>query len=167
MDFKSIMKNLLIILLAIVFSSCNPFISKDLRRKNKCNRKLERVIRKCPELLKQDTAVILYDTIIITPSYKVDTVVSLQFDTITIIKDKLRLKLIRISDTLLVDAECIPDTIRIKQYIKVPCNTVSNIELSVWDKIMNGIGRFWWWIIAAIILFILYKLAGKFLNNIF
>ena len=49
------MKNILILLLALSFISCNPFISKELRRKNKANRKLERLTNKFPELLTQDT----------------------------------------------------------------------------------------------------------------
>lgn len=59
------MKNLhkILIFLAILsIVACNPFISKELRHKKKCNRKTERLIRKCPELLKPDTII---DTVIV------------------------------------------------------------------------------------------------------
>jgi DNA primase catalytic subunit len=160
------MKNLIIILLAISFISCNPFISKELRRKNKANRKLEKVINKFPELLKKDTAVVVYDTIIITESSKLDTVVSLDFDTITLIKDKLRLKLIKTTDTLIIDAECLPDTIRIKEFIKVPFNKVQKVELTTYEKIVNNFKPFFWWFILAIILYIAYKILSNFFPKI-
>ena len=51
------MKNITTILLLLIvgLSSCNPLISKELRKKNRCNRKLERVVSKCPDLVKTDT----------------------------------------------------------------------------------------------------------------
>lgn len=156
------MKYFIIILLSFLFASCNPFISKDLRRKNKCNRKLERVVRKCPELLKMDTTIAIYDTTIITQGSKVDTIVSIDFDTITLFKDKLRLKLIRTRDTLLIDGECIPDTIRIKEFIKVPYDSVSTIELSTSEKIINFLSRFWWWGIVIVLVFLIGRAIKKY-----
>ena len=161
MDFKSSMKNLIIILLALSFISCNHLINKDLRRKNKCNRKFEKVINKCPELLIQDTTIAVYDTTIITQGSKADTVVSFDFDTITLFKDKLRLKLIRTRDTLIIDGECLPDTIRIKEYIKVPHSKASMIKLSFWENIMNGAKDFWWIVVLFISIFLLYKYIKK------
>lgn len=52
----------ILILLTIVLIACNPFISKDLRYKKKCNCKLENLTRKCPDLLKPDTII---DTVIV------------------------------------------------------------------------------------------------------
>ena len=69
------MKQLLIILLAFSFISCNPFVSKELRRKKKCNRKLERVVKRCPELLKPDTII---DTVeVIIPEVKIDSFIQI------------------------------------------------------------------------------------------
>lgn len=158
------MRYITIILSLLILSSCNPFITKELRRKNKCNRKLKRVVDKCPELLKQDTAVYVYDTTIITRNSKADTIVSLNFDTITLEKDKLRLKLIKTTDTLIINAECLPDTIRIKEYIKVPFEKVQPIELTTYEKIVNGFKPFFWWIVFIIIAIILYKSVVKFLK---
>ena len=158
------MRYITIILSLLILSSCNPFITKELRRKNKCNRKLKRVVDKCPELLKQDTAVYVYDTTIITRNSKADTIFSLNFDTITLEKDKLRLKLIKTTDTLIINAECLPDTIRIKEYIKVPFEKVQPIELTTYEKIVNGFKPFFWWIVFIIIAIILYKSVVKFLK---
>jgi len=157
------MKNLLILLLCISFVGCNPFISKELRIKKRANRKLERLVKKYPELLKQDTASIIYDTTIITSNPIIDTAISLQFDTITLEKDKLRLKLIKTTDTLLIDAECLPDTIRIKEFIKVPFNKVSTIELTTIEKVSNFISKFWWWCFIFLVLIVGGRITYKFL----
>ena len=173
-DFEKhfVMKNILIITLAIIFTSCNPFISKDLRRKNKCNRKVERELNRhkkkvakiavnCPEIIKENIAVKVYDTTIITINSKIDTVVSFDFDTITLFKDKLRLKLIRTRDTLIIDGECLPDTIRIIERIEIPYSSNSKIKLNIFEKTMNAIKPFFWWILGLIALFVAYRVFIK------
>ena len=85
------MKNLLIILtLAVMASSCNPLISKDLRRKNKCNRKVERELKRhkkkiakiaidCPEIMHSDT---IRDTIeVFIPEVRLDSFLIIEKDT--------------------------------------------------------------------------------------
>jgi hypothetical protein len=109
-----------------------------------------------------DTTIAIYDTTIITQGSKVDTIVSIDFDTITLFKDKLRLKLIRTRDTLLIDGECIPDTIRIKEFIKVPYDSVSTIELSTSEKIINFLSRFWWWGIVIVLVFLIGRAIKKY-----
>ena len=149
------MKNILLIFLCISFSSCNPFISKDLRVKNRGNRKLERLVKKYPGLIKKDTATVIYDTTIITPNARIDTLLSYDFDTVTLFKDKLRLKLIRVNDTLLIDAECLPDTIRIKEFIKVPFETISKSKLTPLEQAANFASKFYMWGIFILILFLI------------
>ena len=155
------MNKVLPILLCIVFISCNPFISKDLRLKNRANRKLERLVNKYPNLLKQDTATTLYDTTIITANSKLDTVISYDFDTITLFKDKLRLKLIKTTDTLIVDAECLPDTIRVKEFIRVPFNKVAPIELTIVEELTTIILKWFWQIVLIIGSFIVIRAFYK------
>jgi len=155
------MKNFVLILLCISFISCNPFISKDLRRKNRANRKLERLTTKFPNLLKKDTAIISYDTTIITPNSKADTVFTYDFDTITLFKDKLRLELIKINDTLIVDAECLPDTIRIKEFIQVPFNKVSKIKLTQFERFSNLLGKYVWQILLILAILLGFRLIYK------
>lgn len=159
------MRKIILILLAILFTSCNPFTTKELRRKNRANRKLEKVVSKYPELLKKDTASVVYDTLIITKPSKLDTILSFNFDTITLEKDKLRLKLIRTTDTLIVNAECLPDTIRIETVVEVPFNKVQSVELTIYEKIVNGFKPFFWWFIFIIVVVIAYKSVSKFLSK--
>lgn len=157
------MNKIIILIIIASITSCNPFISKDLRRKNRANRKLERLTTKFPSLLSKDTASVLYDTIIISPNTKVDTVLSYDFDTITLFKDKLRLKLIKINDTLIVDAECLPDTIRINTIVKVPFNKISTIKLTLIEQITNTIGKWFWKIILLLAFLVGIRLVYKFL----
>ena len=142
-------------------TSCNPFISKDLRKKNRANKRLERLTTKFPSLLSKDTASILYDTIITTPHTKVDTVLSYNFDTVTLYKDKLRLKLIKINDTLIIDAECLPDTIKINTIVKVPFNKISTIRLTLIEQITNTLAKWFWKIILLLAVLVGIRLVYK------
>jgi len=155
------MNKIIILIIIASITSCNPFISKDLRRKNRANRKLERLTTKFPSLLSKDTASVLYDTIIISANTKVDTVLSYDFDTVTLYKDKLRLKLIKINDTLIVDAECLPDTIRINTIVKVPFNKISTIKLTLIEQITNTIGKWFWKIILLLAFLVGIRLVYK------
>lgn len=67
----------------MLFTSCNPFVSKELRRKNRCNNKLENkmasLIKKCPNLLKTDTITEIIEVPV--PEIKIDTVFQVYIDT--------------------------------------------------------------------------------------
>jgi len=80
---------------------------------------LKRAIAKDPAIV-QNQAVKL-DTVIITEIKAVrDTFVLERVDTITLQKNGVRIELKRSYDTVMVDAECLPDTIRIEKEIFVP-----------------------------------------------
>ncbi len=117
------MKNLIIILLAFSFFSCNPFISKDLRIKNRCNRKLERADKRfkkkvgkvaliCPSIISKDT---IRDTVTITiPEVRIDSFLVLERDTAEI--DSL-VKLIKNKKTREIIREYITNYIPIKDTV--------------------------------------------------
>ena len=175
------MKKFVIILLAISFVSCNPFISKELRRKKKCNRKLERVIDKCPELLNQDTII---DTIeVFIPEVKIDSFFVIEKDSneidslVNLIRNKKTREIIRqyiykyvpLKDTIIQLA----DGYTIKYYsadgnihysIEKPSQTlkienetiidiIKPVELTTMEKILDFLSRFWWWIVIGLIVF--------------
>lgn len=71
------MKKLTFILTILILSSCNPFISKDVRKDKRANRKLERLVKKFPDLLKKDT--ILVDVEV--PKIEIDSVIIVERDT--------------------------------------------------------------------------------------
>ena len=81
---------------------------------------LKRAIQKDPTII-QPEIVQVVDTVIITPSERVETTfVALPIDTITIEKERLRIKIRRIHDTLRVEGECRSDTITITETIELP-----------------------------------------------
>lgn len=151
------MNKIILILLSIFLIGCNPFISKELRRKNKCNRKLERVTKKCPELLNKDTLVVNVDTTIVTKEVRVDTLVSTKHDTIEIAKDKFRVRIVNLIDTLLVEGGCDADTIIVTKTIRVPYNVVKPIELTPFENFTNGMKPYWWLLIVILAIYIAYK----------
>ena len=196
-------KLIIILLSSIILIGCSPFINKDLRRKNKCNRKLDRVVRKCPELLKTDTiekvivveipAIEIRDSIQIVPdTLGVDSIFNSYKTSFldSIGQLKLRNTVIKYiqsnpctSDTLIkkvgrftvkawfsnghmqIDVGAPKRKIRKNIPIEVP--VVKNIELTIWEQLMNALSKIWWWIIGVVVLFILYKLFRKSLSSFF
>ena len=179
------MKNLLILFLAISFISCNPFISKELRRKKKCNKKLERVVNKCPELLQNDT---IRDTVsIIVPEVRIDSFIVIQKDTneidslVNLIQDKEVRKVIKkyiteyipFKDTIkqIIDGytfrfyinggnihyEVDKPSQRVKMETEVIIPVVKPVELTLVEQFLDFFSRFWWWFIIGLIVFIVIR----------
>ena len=154
------MKKYILILIAGLFlTSCNPFMTKDLRRKNRANRKLERLISKYPQLKAKDTLVVKLDTVIITDSVVVSQSFSLKFDTVEIVKENFRLKLIKTTDTLIVEGGCMSDTIYVNKEIIVPFETIQKIELTP----LEILSKFYKWVIGLFILFLAFLIVKKYL----
>jgi hypothetical protein len=132
--------------LIVLLFSCSP------------QKRLNRLIKKHPELVKIDTIVVrdtIRDTVNITTNLtRVDTIFSFNqvFDTITITKDNLTVRYYHdtVHDKVYISGEC--DTIwvevpfeKIVEY-KVPCNTASVEENIKW----------WYWVL----LLLLFLIAG-------
>ena len=80
---------------------------------------LNRAIAKDPTIL--DSVVLKVDTTIITQIQEVrDTLILREIDTITLERNGVRIDLRRVYDTIEVDVQCPPDTIRIQKEIRVP-----------------------------------------------
>ena len=80
---------------------------------------LKRAIAKDPSIVKP-TAV-RFDTIVVTKERKfTDTIVMNDVDTITIERDRVRVRLVRSYDTLMVEGTCLPDTIKIDVIREIP-----------------------------------------------
>ena len=61
------------------------------------------------------------DTTIITQNKALrDTLILQRIDTITLERNAVRVRLKRSYDTITIEAECLPDTIRIEKVVKVP-----------------------------------------------
>ena len=80
---------------------------------------LSRAIAKDPTIL--DSVALKVDTMVITQKEVVrDTLLLERIDTLTLERNGVRIDLRRFYDTIEVDVECPPDTIRISKEIKVP-----------------------------------------------
>jgi len=92
------MKWYILILTSFILSSCSA------------QWHLKKAVKKDPSVLQKDTVTVV-DTIVTPPVALTDTVVLHQTDTITIQKDRLKVKIMRSFDTIRVDAVCDTDTI--------------------------------------------------------
>lgn len=168
------MKHIILILLSIALISCNPFISKDVRKAKRCNKKLERLTENCPDLLKVDTIEVKVPELVIEKEFviKLDTVkidsFIIQLDTIVKQKDKIRfvtdfIKQNYTLDTLVVDSlynlsisiknGVLSFNVKVKeQTIKVEDKIVAPIELSWYDKLLIYATKYWWWLLLIIAL---------------
>tara|TARA_Y100000114_G_scaffold60120_3_gene55110 strand:- start:903 stop:1319 length:417 start_codon:yes stop_codon:yes gene_type:complete len=112
---------------------------------------LKRAIKKDPSILTVDTIAVV-DTIVTAPVLVRDTITLKKQDTITITKDKLKVKLIRSYDTIQVDAVCESDTI--VRVIEVP---TPSIVLKDSDKWYNKVYKFSFWFLLLLLSFLFVK----------
>ena len=116
------MKYLIIFLFAL--AACTP------------QRRFDRLVKKHPYLLTSDTLIVkdtIRDTIRITvPEVEIDTVVDAYklYDTITLYKDRIKVKVWRVKDKVYINGKC--DTI----YIEKPIERVvyRKIPIKIYEK---------------------------------
>jgi len=102
------MKTLLITLAALTLLSCDPV------------KRHQRLVERYPYVHTSEITTV-HDTIeVIVPQVEVDTVTHVNFDTIIIEKERLRVQLVRLHDSIYVDAECQSDTVTVTRTIEVP-----------------------------------------------
>lgn len=176
---------ILIFLAGLILSSCNPFLSKELRRKNKCNRKLEKTIKKCPELLDSLTTEIeihdtlppieIHDTFYVkVDTSKIDSVLK-DLDKIETKEEKIKYltkyipKLIRIDTSvvrqgitinILLENGSLEISIDKPEEVRthkaeITTPVVTPVKLTWPEKLINGLWSYWWWVIALIVLIFL------------
>mgnify|MGYP003669801481 FL=1 len=76
------------------------------------------------------------DTVVSPPVAITDTVIMRQHDTITLVKDRLRVRIVKVNDTITIDAVCDSDTII--RTIEVPYEKLIYIEKeNLFDKVKN------------------------------
>lgn len=121
-------------MIMLVLINCSP------------QKKLNRLIKKHPELLQADT--ILFSDTIIRRGILVDTFRSIKFDTFTIKKGNLEIELRIVHDTLYVEAEVKEDTAVVEH--KIPYKPVVVKELTFWEKYGTLI-----WILTFLLLIII------------
>lgn len=130
---------------AFSLTSCDPM--------KRAIRKHDRLVERFPTLHKREF-VILRDTLRLSvPSIKHDTIVHEKFDTIVIEKDRLKVKVIHVNDSIYIEGQC--DSIYVEKIVekKVPViyYPESNDE---WNWI-------WWIVVGAFGLAVLYIVLNR------
>ena len=96
---------------------------------------LKKAVHKDPTILEKDTLVVT-DTVVSPPVAITDTVIMRQHDTITLVKDRLRVNIVKVNDTITIDAICDSDTII--SIVEIPYDKIVYVEKeSLWDKIKS------------------------------
>ncbi len=120
---------------------------------------LKTAIKKNPLILEKDTVTVV-DTVVTAPVTVRDTVTLNNRDTITITKDKLKIKIVRSFDTIVIDAECASDTI--VRTIEVPYEKVVYVQQKTLKQKLQT------WALYLVVAFIGFKFvqraADKFFN---
>lgn len=107
---------------------------------------LTQAIKKDPTLLKTKTITVT-DTVVTEPIVVRDTVTMSQVDTVEIVKDKFRVKIMRSYDTLIIDGGCDSDTI--VRTVEVP---VEQVVYKEEHKIFRW--SFYLWVLVAVVAFV-------------
>lgn len=82
---------------------------------------LERAVKKDPSVLEK-TTVVVTDSIVLPPVTIKDTVILKEHDTIRLVNDKLRVQIVKVNDTITIDAICEADTVI--SIVEVPVDRV-------------------------------------------
>jgi PBP1b-binding outer membrane lipoprotein LpoB len=105
---------------------------------------LTRAIKKNPSILQSRTMTVT-DTVVTDPTVVRDTVTISQRDTVEIIKDKFRVKIMRSYDTLIIDGGCDADTIVRTVSVSVP-------KLVVGESGLQRVQRYTFWGLISLLL---------------
>ena len=116
------------------------------------------------------TSITIHDTIT-TETIHTDTVFSARIDSIYLVKDNLRVKYIRVLDSIYLSGECIGDTIYTEKLVNVsiPVN-LANMSFKDWLKGQSKFTKFLFYggfalSLWAILMFLAAR-AQRYLNNL-
>jgi hypothetical protein len=113
-NINTTMKYTTIFLALVLFTSCYT--------KNKAIRKF------CT-----NETITVHDTVVVD-HVQVDSVFSISFDTITIERDRLRLQVVRVLDSVYLQAECVGDTIYLERVVNVPIAKCATGFSALWQN---------------------------------
>jgi len=121
---------------------------------------LKKAVRKDPTIMEKDTLVVV-DTVVSPPVAITDTVTLKQHDTITLVKDRLKVQLVKVNDTITINAVCDSDTII--SIVEVPYEKIIYVEhKTLWQKIQ---GLVFYFGLVLLALYIVRRLIDKTLNG--
>lgn len=141
----------------VILALCGLFLGCSYQTKlRKVERRIERLTKKFPELLKKDTITVRDTTIL--DSILTDSLFGINFDTIFIENDRASIRLIRVKDTIYARLEAKTDTITMEKVIYRDKIVIQ--ELNWWQK--NN-----WWLIPLLVILIILTLLRVFRERLF
>ena len=176
------------VVIIVGLSSCNPLVPKELRKKNRCNRKLERVVKKCPELLKTDTIETIVEVEV--PKIEIDSVIIIEPDTMWLseikndtIREFIRRNVVNsmpFKDTIVhvidnITFKFFPDAYGNIRYsvtkppeviikeIEIERKTVQKVKLSIFEQLLTYLGSWIWLGVILFVIWLLFRLFKKFM----
>ena len=121
---------------------------------------LNKAIKKDPTILAKDTLVV-QDTVVVPPVVITDTVTTRQHDTIIVEKDKLRVRIVKRLDTLIIEGQCASDTI--VRTIEVPYEKIVYVEQQTLFQKIQTLAFYFVLVLGG--LYIVRRLIEKYLLN--
>jgi hypothetical protein len=115
---------------------------------------LRKALKKDPSLLTTKTITVM-DTVVTEPIVVRDTTILRQRDTIEIVKDRFRLKIVRSFDTLMIDGGCDADTIYREIKVAVPQVVAST------TKIQRVQSYTFWGLILFLLISVAYRIIRR------
>jgi len=121
---------------------------------------LTKAIKKDPTILEKDTLVV-QDTVVVPPVVITDTVTTKQHDTIIVEKDRLKVRIVKRQDTLIIEGKCDSDTI--VRTIEVPYEKIIYVpKKTTGQKIQSLVFYF---ALVLLALYMLRRLIDEVLNG--
>lgn len=119
---------------------------------------LKQAVKKDPTILVKDTLVVK-DTVVLPPVATTDTVTTKQHDTIIVEKDRLKVRIVKRLDTLIIEGRCDSDTII--RTIEVPYEKIIYVEK---EKPLQIVRKWLLYLLSAIVGFkVLQRLFDKYI----
>lgn len=116
---------------------------------------LKRAVKKDPSII-QESTVTVEDTVVLPPVVITDTVTTKQHDTIIVEKERLKIKIVKKRDTLIINGQCASDTI--VRTIEVP---VPSIVMKDSDRWYNKVYKFSFYVLLILLLLLWYLRANR------
>lgn len=121
---------------------------------------LSKAIKKDPTILEKDTLVV-QDTVVVPPVVITDTVTTRQHDTIVVEKDRLKVRIVKRQDTLIIEGQCASDTI--VRTIEVPYEKVIYVPQKTTGQKIQSLVFYFGLVLLA--LYMVRRLIDKVLNG--
>lgn len=116
---------------------------------------LKRAVKKDPSII-QESTVSVKDTVVVPPVVITDTVTTKEHDTIIVEKDRLKVRIVKRLDTLIIDGQCASDTI--VRTIEVP---VPSIVMKDSDRWYNKVYKFSFYVLLILLLLLWYLRVNR------